>query len=725
MSTFNTGRVELSEYKQTALLEKPEIEFWHHLEDSEIISVLCPDELLVVNEIRRLGVRMFIMPYQLNLHKLKYKKSLAVDAIQLSEEGAEFNELYLFRHLIENVETDAESIWPILRDRNDNMLAELLRMHIKSCHLIQAGLIMSLRPEAILFMDKSDFKEHVLILHSVKDVYKQFIFKSQPVFFISKFLEVYSDSPKDSVHLLNVLRFTLSDLKIPDEVVQTTFTHLTSLSSPACPIPILNVFVASKRKLTIDPVALETIILNGDDHLREKVELLKLNLTAEFVEKLVLKCLEIGKYYGVVRSIFSDQVVLNSLNYVIRLKVVKSAVKTNNFNVIKLIFTTEIMKTLIKIDQFGSFLTFAVDFVNLEAFRYLVEAKLVKNNVPIFSHVDIVTAAFKAVQVKKNDLVLYLIQAHYISPYNQISGSTLVAAAVKANNLEIVDAFGLLDSSKCSDIPRVNDREMQEFLKNRLIVKKSPIITRASPIYSSGTTSSEKCSPASPKSASDLRKRGLDEPETSKSESKRARKSMLTSDIMKDFQDALNARDDELMIENLKVVVRRTFLVSALGIKSILMQLIDLDMKQSICAFIDHLLPESTEEVLAVGLEAHSEQILKRLLDTGIVKLEHLVVDKNIIAALFKARHPDLAFNLIEQYGFDMRFSHSPKHNPHGDIILFTTWSVDVTERLLKMGASPEVRLFYRSLGDFILLKQWAEMKQKTGLAQILTEYST
>jgi hypothetical protein len=127
--------------------------------------------------------------------------------------------------------------------------------------------------------------------------------------------------------------------------------------------------------------------------------------------------------------------------------------------------------------------------------------------------------------------------------------------------------------------------------------------------------------------------------------------------------------------------------------------------------------------VLVDAVKRGNKLVLKLLLALESVKLTDQVVDRNVIAQLLKFRQSALAFDLIKEFNFNVRYSDSPETNPHGDILLSAVWSAPVMEQLLRLGASPQVVFESNCTGERMGLLDWARSKGKAEIERLLLHY--
>jgi hypothetical protein len=742
--TAGKNRVTIGPLRQEAFMDKSVQDSWGYLNElGEYKNIFSIEERNAADDLIHLGIRIIVKRQSEGALRIRYRGTV-MEAPKLVEEGDNFDEFYVCKNVMGTLEGAIDSVWSVLRLDSLEDCSNKLKGFISQNKLLSSALILKLRPEAAEHLPIEFYREYIFVINNnTQNVLKYFIFQNNPKSFIEKFLQVYK---KDvCTNILDGLSRILIDLKVSNEKVQEAFDFAVKFED--CPIPVLAAFVNSRRPLMIESCDLERVILNGKEGAKDRVVLLKLSKDSNFLEKIVSKCFTSGLYSPLIREILFDRKLANLLSTEFTRTLFLSFVYYDRVNAIKFILSTELMKKLkTKIKKFGSILAKSIDHVSLESFKALVRANFIGTRAPIFTSQDIIKAAFLLIKKKvKPEFLEFLIRERFIAPNQKVTFDTgetfsLLAVAVKERNHGFVKLLNKINWSRCEDVFEIEAGVIDDEMKSLLICKgaKFPSTIDFNDNESIKMRTESSPSPSPPPSsyinpvssfltplkmysgANDLL---TNETTFETPEVKRRKISNYPEVIHEYFKNALESQDEDCMG---KILYRNEDFKRSYGYNRIIGDLYNAQMIKSLNQILDHIPVDLITKIVQEFSEQECEYVIFYLISNRIFKLESEWFEgKNLIAHLLKIRRASFALNLIERFKFDLKSSkEDPWNNPEGDIILNAVWNMDLVDRLLELGASPNVKVIYPKFNITITLKEYAKLTDRHRLLQILEKYN-
>ena len=730
-TVLGRNRVVIQDLPQKAFYFKRPPISWDYLENLEDFNAFLLEEREAVEEIFRLGIRIIVTKCTAG-YKIRYRRTftLGVQEDHYDEEESDYyDEFYVIKILMNQTEIDS-SFWKYLEVENsdsDQILAQYLERFISQNNLLRAMLILKKRPNLFnLIKNNEIYSKYIFTANNTQSVLKHLVFDYDPKYFMQKFLEVYGTGDVAVSERLATLFKALVYLGLKDEKVQEAFDFANKVVG-GCPIQILATFVDSKRPLKIDQDLLERILFDGTENVKERVTLLKLSEDSKFIESVVLKCFSSANYSRLVREILFDRGIVKFVSVNFTKKFLNSLIAHDRFNTIKFLLTTGLMTELKKEPGFGSILAESIEYVGLESFKILVKGRMIKTNVPIFNHESILKAAYRLIKLKEKPLLLeFLVKERLIAPTHKVTLKngkkiSLLAVAARIGNYDFINLFDKINWDKCEDVLggfAISDENMRTLLESKG--------AKFSCHVNEMTRIEEDVSPVTTKSPDKKSlKRSFEEASLSNSEStfetpeKKIPKFIYDpEDPESYYEDALKSEDQDFMLE---IITNRLFKYSY---ENIIWDLVNNQMEKPLNHVLSNLPKDSVVKVVNEAAAKECEYVIYYLFECGRFDIKNDRFDGlNLIAFLLKNRKPEFALKLIELLQFDMTTSHNPEINPEGDILFYGFWNADLADKLLEMGASPNVTLFYEKAGRNVTLKQWAEMVGVTKISRVLEKY--
>lgn len=738
-------RISFNEVPQSAIISKPDILYFRSLDNStdcDHFALFNDAEREIVKEFIRLGLRIHSSLGRSTIH-LKYITSITIELLYRKTTKKDgYDEAHHIFNFLDSSDQIAGTVWDVLARGNRDTLLNYLITAMESNQLMRACLILKRFPSLIEELPIETLQRCVFIKHNVRSVFKYFIFPLNPEFFMINFLETYRSAdnekyPTYQSFLLNVLADLLIDLNISDETVQWAFDFL--LDETKLEFAVVNVFVmARKRTLTICDEKLQSIIFEGDsDNLTSRLALLNLNIPSVVLELIVRKAIGIFiESSNIFYIIMSNKNVVNKLNPETIAKVVIFCIRYSRLNHLRsesLRVPIEAIYRL-KLQRVVLFGVLVLERLDIEKLEVLINLKMSKTGLPIFSRKHLILVAAKSIENNRLDICKFLFSRYYIISHDQIiqpTGSkTLLAMAVEYGNMKFIEmaaSYGV-NWQKCKDAIHLarNNSEMRGLLlslgapdddklesEENVGYGGSPIeIIRAAaePTFISPRSSGEAKSCDTPE-----RKFVCNKPVISGTPLiKRPRTESVFDDysvfLVNGYEtDIIEIFCNELNLESLK---------HSRGTSEIVWELYAAKMFSALDTFLgSFVLAEEIDNLVMEAIFKKCDYIIKYFLKTFAISLDHKIGDRCVMAQLFRHKNPDIAFELMDLYHFDIRHSDSLAANPDGDIILSAAWSVKLVEKLIDRGASPNVNLYHAPSKSQISLLQWAQLKGgKTGL---------
>lgn len=713
-------RVTIANITRTVTLEKFDDRGpWNFLDDLE--SLNDSKVTYVMDRLKSLGILIYALERaETSELRLKYRRSFVIKEKEAEDDFDEdsFDEVYPLDYSA------------IAIDASGDLLPKLMES-IEKNWLLRATLILNDKPELIAVLPEAFYSSHVLVRDStVKGVHKYLMIQRDPSTFMAKYLNVFKAAAEriySVTELIEVLREVLVDLKVTDESVNEAFRAFLSSSlfqdeaKVMDAFPILSVFLASKRRLILPSDQLNRICFGGNDHVKERIGVLKFESQSEVVEQVVLACFNNQNAHKLLPNITKDKEITSKLSQTFFTQILlPAALKTNNLDRIKLVFADEFIGRLSEAHE--EILPLAVEFVNWNILKFLIGVVRPKNHrFPLFSRKDLISAAFKSIQLHKNDLFIHLIEDRLVTLSDRVnlpngSRGSLLAAIILYKNYDLIKSTSVasrIDWFKCEDVRSVaQDLESKELLNSIGMPSSLALSPMDTPEYS---TDSE-ISTFSPNAVNSIT-RLINQQQT---------------DPFREYEQLLLHRNDSGMCSFLQSIALNSDPVAPLrrlqtlrGFFTIIWELCDANMLRSLDAYLDNI--KSIAQIHQVAIESIKNNCAAHVLGY-FLKLKKFSVtdrigDRNIIAHLFKAKNVELAFELIREHSFNIKHSDSPEVNPEGDIILSAAWNPQLMDRLLSMGASPNVRFYSIKTNSNVSLLDWARQKRKTEMAQVLSKY--
>lgn len=725
-------RVSMAQLRQEAFLDKSIEDGWGYLNEfEEYKNFFTRDEISAADDLVRLGIRIIVKRCSEGTLRIKYRGTVAVGVQPARVDNESFDESYICKNVFGMVDETFDNVWNVLKVNTLEHSANMLIGFISQNKLLSSVLILKSQPRVAEMLPTDVYSEYIFTVNNMQNVLKYFIFQNGSRTFMDRFLQVYKT---DASNRIGALSKILTDLKVSDEKVQEAFNFAVEYEN--CPVPVLAAFVTSKRPLNIDPSDLERIVLSGNENAKDRVTLLKLSTDPNFIEKIISKCFTSGAYSLLIREILFDRHLASLVSSEFTKKWFNNFVVYDRVKAIKFILSTEMMrKVKAEIPKFGTILAKSIDHVTLESFKALVKGKMIKTRVPIFSSQDIRKAAYLLIKMNiKPEFLEFLLRERYIAPNQKITfetgkSFTLLAVAVKEGNSAFIELLNKINWSRCEDvydIESIND-EMRS-----LLISKGADFNRekmSSNPSESGPIATSNVSPvallSTPlKRPSDSVELVTNETTFETLEIKRPKRAAY-SEIPQDYyKNALEALDEDCMctiLATTKEEFKRSY-----GYNEIIWDLYNAQMIEPLNQILDRIPVDLIAKIIREFAEQECEYVVCYLISSGHFNLEsdYWFDGKNLIAYLLKNRKASFALNLIDRFRFDLRSSKDDVlNNPEGDIILNAVWNMDLLERLLELGASPNVKVNYQKLKRVVTLKEYAQLTNRPKLLQILEKY--
>ena len=764
-------KLTFNDTKQVAVIEETDLFPLTALEDSpecDHFAFLNESERQILKELNRLGVRTYSSLGRSTIH-LKYIKNWTPQALYTKYTPNQYDEAHHLLNFMDSPLQFPDSVWAhIAKGNRDALLSHLISsMDPLQPQLFSAYLIISRYPDLIALLPEETFKKSVFVKSNACSAFKHFIFPRNPQLFMKMFTKVYrsAESGKYQNELRSVLSDVLVDLKISDETVQTAFDTL--LSDTAYDLMVLNAFIMSRRsKLTIEELKLQKIIFSKPGFTKGldiRISLLNLNIPNEVIEKIISLAFSMTENAVVwLNKIFSMKSVVSRLNLKFLCKSVIIALKTNRFFVnFDEIVTKAVIDTIFKSNQQIKLILNAIQHVKVETFSKLINLRT-SSNIPIFSRQHLIESAALCIGQKRLDLLEFLLSNSFILPHDKALGTkmSLLAIAVHQNNIEFVKTASdyMIDLKKCSDAFAIEDisDEMKELLQtikeersedetdaDSFMIERSPTTAigfivkeehqtpphkqhiesvRGNSAYFSPSTSSESATLPSSEFSSPKREYVYCEPKLKGTPLIKIDKS---STVQQCYSSSLNSGIETELLEIFKEEGNLKSLKEIFGIMKMAWELFDKGLLNALNVLLRSITVK--EEIHKLALEANEKKrnlMIKCLIASNVLNINETIGDRCIIGHLFKAKNPELAFELMNRYNFDIKHSDSPDVNPEGDIILSAAWSDKLVETLIQMGANSDVKFYHVPSKGLVSLLQWAQVKGKTNLVRVLTKYA-
>lgn len=706
--TTGTRRVTIAPLKQEAYTDKSVEEYWGYLNElDEYKIIFSNEEKEAADDLVRLGIRIIVKRQSEGLLKIRYRRTVTL-RVQVGKglEADNFDEFYVCKNLIE---TDYETVWKVLRRSCPIYSSNILEGFIIQNKLLSSVLILKSQPRVAELLSNEIYGRYIFTVNNTQNVLKYFMFQNDPIAMMIKFLQVYKP---DAFHRLSALSGILTDLKVSNENVQVALNFIIKIEN--CPIQILGCFINSKRPLFIDQNDIERVFFNGIDHLKERVSLLKSSKDSIFIEKLVLKCSSVSNNSQLLKEILLDQELTNSLSAEFAIKMFKLCVYFDRINFMKFLLSTDLMRKIKReTAQFGSILMKSTDRITLESFKALVRAKMIKTNIPIFSSQDIIKSAYSLIKSKKNpEFLKFLVSERFIAPNQKVTLSngetvSLLAVAVKEGNSDFIELLNIINWSKCKDVYEIDS--FDDKIGTLLISKGAKF----------SSTASETNNPSSSQPT------GVDLSKTEMTfETPEIKRPKLSETPNFYYKNALEAQDEDFICRLFVGSSEYEEFIRSYGYNQIIWDLYNSKMIRSLNQALDRIPVDLIAEIVREFAENECDYVVDYLIRKGYFNMETDCFDgNNLIYHLLKIRKADFALNLIERFKFNLSLSQDYEINPEGDIIISAVWNFDLIEKLLELGASPNVKINYQKLDKIISFKEYAKITNRTKLLQILEKY--
>lgn len=739
VTSVRKHRVTMAQLRQEAFLDKSIEDSWGYLNEfEEYKNFFTRDEISAADDLFRLGIRILVKRISEGTLMIRYRGTVTVGAQAPRIDNESFDEYYVCKNVFGMVAENSDTVWSVLKENSLEHSVKMLIGFINQNKLLSSVLMLKSQPGVAELLPTDVYSEYIFAVNNMQNVLKYFIFQNCTRNFMYRFLQVYKT---DANNRIDALSKVLTDLKVSDEKVQEAFNFAVEYED--CPVPVLAAFVTSRRPLSIDPSDLERIVLSGKENAKDRVSLLKLSTDPNFIEKIITKCFTSGSYSLLIREILFDRRLVSLVSSEFTKKWFYNFVVYDRVKAIKFILSTEMMiKVKAEIPEFGTILAKSIDYVTLDSFETLVKGKMIKTRVPIFSSQDIRKAAY--LLIKKNakpEFLEFLLSERYIAPNQKITfetgeSFTLLAVAVKEDNLAFIKLLNKINWSRCEDVYDIGtiSDEMRSLLIskgadfNREKISSSPSESGSGPIERTTTATTSNVSPvallSTPlKRPSDSVELVTNETTFETPEIKRPKRATY-SEIPQDYyKNALEALDEDCMCTIL-LTCNEEFKRSY-GYNEIIWDLYNAQMIRSLNQILDGIPVDLMEKIVKEFADQECEYVICYLISRGHFNLESDWFDgKNLIAYLLKNRKANFALNLIDKFRFDLRSSkEDASNNPEGDIILNAVWNFDLLERLLELGASPNVKVNYQKLNRVVTLKEYAHLTNRSKLFLILEKY--
>ena len=745
-------RITFNEFIQTAIIGETTLFALEILDDSPEclnFAILTEAERQVVLELNRLGVRIHYSMRRTTF-QLKYIKSFTPEDLYVKSDVDNFDETHHVYNLSDPTNHISGTVWDVISGGNRRILMGCLIAAMESNQLMRACLILMKFPEIIEEIPDKTFHKCVFVRTNTRSVFKYIIFPRNPEFFMQKYLEFFrSETPRQNQNVRNsfltILLEIFADLRIPDGTIQRALDVVLGEANPE--LLVLIPFTMSRRKnLTITEEKLHSILFGGSDFLNYRVALLKLNISPEALESAMRVAFSLKPARShVIYKIMSDRQIVEKLSSESILRFVTGCLGHQH----AVLFKSKILKPSLdlifkrKLQHFV--VSQVVGFINNANFEALINARTSMHNFPIFSRQNLIQLAAISITCNKYDLYNYLFFKHFILPHDQSPASkkTLLLIAVETKNLDFIKTASMYGIfwDKCRDALKAveNNAEMKELLMSYGAPNPAEIdvidavgdtnISTSmaehkcqSPISSSTAVFSPSVTIISPPVNVESKRKSCPRDRFEVPDVSVTKRPCLVP-VEERYSMALESGSEPLMLPILRCINDIAKLKQSRGTNAIVQELLQKGLLSALDLFLNSIvLPEEINSLIIEAIHKNWPYPIKHFLSTSKVNINESIADSNIIGHLFKVRNPELAFELIHAFNFDLKHSDSPKFNPNGDIILHAVWDANIVGALLRLGASPDVKFYHEPSKGLVSLLQWAQVKGKADLVQVLTQ---
>lgn len=388
-------------------------------------------------------------------------------------------------------------------------VASVLKHYLLKGNVMKVLLIISYKPESIdelsnNFWAKILFSGEALCGNGF--IIKEFILLHSPKSFISALILAYKiyffkSDLESQTELLEILLNSLLNVFCPNANVQEAFRF--ALNTFDCPIKILSTFTTLKlqRPITLnssESEMLKTFILmpdsadrDNDNYIKERMALLTgINVDVKmFIETIITESIKIDSLinssnletiFKFTNEILLKKELVNKLdaNFIMS-TLIKNAIKSESLLLMKAVFTQPIIERIKLIPNYEKLIFFILNSDNeeksLELLNFLVNLKSVKYKYKLlFKREYFISIGFRALNLKKTKLVMYLIEKNLVSLGDKAKipkygkAITLLAFAVETNLIEFVTKVNeatIISWYLCADCFSVNQSpEMRTLL---------------------------------------------------------------------------------------------------------------------------------------------------------------------------------------------------------------------------------------------------------------------
>jgi hypothetical protein len=749
--------------------------------DSVHFGEFSEEEQAILKEISRLGVQISFVLSNEQI-SLRYSKPFgSEDELLLADASGTCHEIYVPSRLA--LSPRDCKFWRLMNQMpgvsSSGELLEFFSECLRDGHIFRASLLLMRQFESFGDLSVSTFSEHIFV-SGYCGVLKHFLFRKRPKLFMERFIEVYcGGSAERRVDLDRMLTDVLIDLKVSDGLVQLALD--TAIQTVACPIRIFAAFMACQRPVVISEPTLKNLLTNGIDNMASRLSILAASKNVNLFVSILKESFSLESTCvpsDLAKAIFSSKQILELFTEDLLMRFAAYTLKLNRLDIIQMVFTAPFVERFGKLPTRHRILFTSITKCSSEVAMHLVDLRLATTNIPLFTRKELISAAFQAIVADKTDLVKMLLVRRLLSPYDRIALKDSDTASILGFSMK-KDKMDIFDFIKDMCGIKINWRKCPECIpimktKNLLDEYVDPSYYNASPnktelphaeISQSEITHAElphaeitppsKSSLGTPESLSQSSiyyyspvfptpsGPGLLVPKTISPELERKATSgkpqlaaVRLSNIygeddvraakkarIVNFATCLERRDEKEM----KMVLcrDRESLLLPSSIVGLVDDLCNAEMYSSLTFLLKQIrtAQDLIKLVLVDAVKRGNKLVLKLLLALESVKLTDQVVDRNVIAQLLKFRQSALAFDLIKEFNFNVRYSDSPETNPHGDILLSAVWSAPVMEQLLRLGASPQVVFESNCTGERMGLLDWARSKGKAEIERLLLHY--